>query len=195
MSTRVLKAAAPVVLLVALLAGCSDDSSERQRVVLEVVTVNNGSPLVAAYQEEDETNVFYTLDMVPVVFYARPYNRSTMTIPADGPYSSFIVTGYNLVWHPGANVPAGLDLSQFDAQNVPFFVQVPVGDEAGSALMVADRVVKEAIGAVLGTPWALDQDFSAYLEIQFIGHASGDDHEVVVPAGLGVNFTFALWRA
>lgn len=84
---------------------------------------------------------------------------------------------------------------QFNVQNAPFFVQVPVGDEAGSALMVADRVVKEAIGAVLGTPWGLDQDFRAYLEIQFIGHASGDEHGVVVPAGLSVNFTFALWRS
>lgn len=194
MNTRVLKAVAPLVLLVALLSGCSGDSSERQRIVLEVVNVNNGNPLVAPYLEQDDTNVYYTLESVPVAFYARPYSQSTMTIPADGPYSSFIVTGYNLVWHPGANVPAGLDLSQFNVQNVPFFLQVPVGDEAGSSLMVTDRVIKEAVGAVLGTPWTLDQDFTAYLEMQFIGHASGDEHEVIVPAGLGVSFTYALWR-
>ncbi|MFN2370685.1 MAG: hypothetical protein ABR506_05945 [Candidatus Krumholzibacteriia bacterium] len=193
MNTRVLKAVAPLVLLVALLGGCSGDSSERQRIVLEVVTVNAGNPLVAAYQEQDETDVYYTLDSVPVVFHARPYNQS-MTIPTDGAYSSFVITGYNLVWHPGANVPAGLDLSQFNVENVPFFVQVPVGDDAGSSLMVADRVIKEGIGAVLGTPWTLSQDFTAYLEMQFIGHASGDEHEVIVPAGLGVSFTFALSR-
>ncbi|MFO7607758.1 MAG: hypothetical protein R6X35_00985 [Candidatus Krumholzibacteriia bacterium] len=193
MNTRVLKAVAPLVLLVALLGGCSGDSSERQRIVLEVVTVNAGNPLVAAYQEQDETDVYYTLDSVPVVFHARPYSQS-MTIPTDGAYSSFVITGYNLVWHPGANVPAGLDLSQFNVQNVPFFVQVPVGDEAGSSLMVADRVIKEGVGAVLGTPWPLSQDFTAYLEMQFIGHASGDEHEVIVPAGLGVSFTFALSR-
>ena len=194
MSTRVLTAAMALVLLVALLAGCSSDNSERQRVVVEVMQVNGGVPLLAGYQEEDDTNVYYTVDPVDVLFHARPYDRSTMTIPEDDAYSSFIVTGYNLTWRPGVNFPAGLDLAPFNVRNAPFYLQIPVGDEAGAAVMVADRMIKQAVADVLGTPWTVDRDFSAYLDIEFIGHDSGSEHEVVVPAGLVVDFTFSIWR-
>ena len=195
MRTRVLIAAAAVILVIAPLMGCSDNSSERQRVVCEVVNVNDGAPLLSAYIEQDQSgNTFYTVDAVPVVFYARPYDQSTMDIPADDAYSSFIITGYNLYWTPDAAAPAGLDLTPYNRTNVPFFAQVVVGDDASSSFMVSDRVIKQAIFDAFGGPWGVAQDFNAYLRIEFIGHDSGSEHETLVPAGLFVAFTYALQR-
>lgn len=195
MRTRVLIAAAFVLLVLVPLMGCSDNSSERQRVVCEVMTVNGGSPLLTAYREMDQSgNIFYTVDAVPIIFHARPYDQTTMTIPTDGAYSSFIITGYNLTWHADAAAPAGLDLSPYNLRNAPFYVQVPIEDDASSAIMVADRVIKQAVADALGGAWGVDEDFNAFLEIEFIGHASGDEHETTIPAGLYVSFTYTVVR-
>ena len=140
MSTRVLSAMTIVVLLAALFSGCSDDSSELQRVVCEVQAVNAGAPLVSAYVVDGGDGVIggpdpddlYTIDAVMVNFRARPYSRTVMTIPTDGTYSSYIITGYNLTWSPGPNAPAGLDLTPYNVSNAPLYVQVPIMDEAVS---------------------------------------------------------------
>ncbi len=197
MSTRVLSAMTLVVLLAALLAGCSDNSSELQRVVCEVQAVNAGAPLVSAYVVDggdgviDGLDDLLTVDAVMVNFRARPYSRAVMTIPTDGTYSSYIITGYNLTWSLGPNAPAGLDLSPYNVVNAPLYVQVPILDEAVGSVLVADRALKEAIFAVLA-PWALDEDFVAIARLQFIGHDSGSSHESMVETGLTVNFTYAL---
>lgn len=200
MSTRVLSAMTIVVLLAALFSGCSDDSSELQRVVCEVQAVNAGAPLISAYVVDGGDGVIggpdpddlYTIDAVMVNFRARPYSRAVMTIPTDGTYSSYIITGYNLTWSPGPNAPAGLDLTPYNVSNAPLYVQVPIMDEAVSSVLVVDRSLKEAVATVLGLPWNFDQDFSAIARLQFIGHDSGSSHESVIETGLYVNFTFAL---
>ena len=58
--------------------------------------------------------------------------------------------------------------------------------------MISSRGIKDAVGALLGTPWDLGLDFSAVARLQFTGHSSGDEHETKVDAGLTVTFTFAL---
>ncbi len=61
-------------------------------------------------------------------------------------------------------------------------MQVPVGDDASAAFMVADRVVKQAVYDAFGGAWTIGQDFNAYLQIEFIGHDSGSEHETTIPA-------------
>ncbi len=203
MRTRVMSAAAAPILLAALLAGCSDNSSELQRVVCEVQLVNAGAPLLSAYVIDGGDGVIgpngtnppddiYASDVVSVLFNARPYSSSVTSIGEEDVYGSYIITGYNLTWVPGANVPAGLDLSQFNLVNAPFYLQVPIRDEALGSVMIADRTLKDAIANALGLPWGFGQDFSATARLQFIGHDSGSQHESVIESGLYVSFTYAV---
>ena len=82
-----------------------------------------------------------------------------MTIPKDDAYSSYIITGYNLTWVPGANAPAGLDLSPYNVTNAPFYLQVPVEDDAMGTVLIADRSLKEALAGVLGVALGLRPGF------------------------------------
>ena len=202
MRTRVLFAVALLIPALVLVTGCSTDNSERERVVCEVASINGGGALVSAYFVDGGDGYFgpdldgniddkYTVDVASVLFHARPYDTDVISIPQDGAYSSFIITGYNLTWVPSTNAPAALDMTPYNVVAAPVFLQVPVGDDAAVSVMIADRALKEAIGTVLGTPWNFSQDFTALAQLQFIGHASGDEHEVVVNAGLPVAFTFA----
>ncbi|MCP4572023.1 MAG: hypothetical protein GY838_06675 [bacterium] len=201
MRTRVLIATAAVILAAGCVSGCStDDTSEWNRVVCEVEAVNGGAPLVAAYVVDGGDGIIggaepddsYTIDFVTLAFTARPYSSSTMTIPEGGAYSSFIVTGYNLTWVPGPNTPVGLDLTQYNVRNAPFYVQVPINGDAESAVLVGTRDLKESVYDTFGGPWTFERDFDAALQMEFIGHDSGSQHEVIVSTGLMVNFTFAL---
>jgi hypothetical protein len=203
---RVLTTVAALAVVSGLLVGCSDDNnSELNRVVCEVEAVNGGVPLISAYVVDGGDGVIgvppgggdvddvYTQDAVMMEFRARPYSLSTMTIPENDVYSSFIITGYNLTWVPGANAPAGLDMSLYNMVNAPFYLQVPVNDDAESAVLVATRELKEAIYAAQGSaPWPFANDFTAAAHLEFIGHDSGSQHEVAVPAGVLVSFTFAV---
>ena len=203
MRTRVLIAAALLIPALALTTGCSSDNSERARVVCEVSSVNAGVPLISAYVTDGGDGVIgpgpsgtvddkYTTDAVPVTFHARPYDSQVTSIGSDDPYSSFVITGYDLTWVPGADAPAGLDLTPYNVVNAPLYLTVPINDDASASVMVSGRAVKEAVGTLLGTPWNLDQDFTVVARIQFMGHASGDEHVTKVDAGLTVTFTFAV---
>lgn len=199
MNTRVLSALVALVLLAAV-AGCSDNDSELQRVVCEVQLVNAGAPLLSAYVQDGGDGVIggadpddsYPSDAVLVAFRARPYSTSVTNIGEDDTYSSYIITSYNVHWVPGVGVPANLDLSAFDVVDAPFYLQVPINDEAAGGVLVVDRALKEAIASELGYGWTFDQDFSAYAMLEFTGHDSGSQHESVIEAGLAVNFTFAV---
>ena len=87
--------------------------------------MNAGTPLISAYVVDGGDGVIgvgpsgtsddkYTTDAVPVVFHARPYDTDVISITEDGAYSSFVITSYDLVWVPGADAPAGLDLSPYN---------------------------------------------------------------------------------
>lgn len=208
MRTRVLSAAIALVMGLVPLVGCdSDNDSELQRVVCEVELVNDGAPLVSAYVEDGGDGIIgadptsgtndddLSFDQVAVSFRARPFSTSTTTIIEDGAYSSFIITGYNLIWHAGAAAP--LDLSPYNVTNGPFYLKVPINEDAVAAVMVVDRAMKGAILAAMGGSypnnlWPETLDFTAIAELQFIGHDSGSQHETTIYSGLSVTFTAAL---
>ncbi len=204
MRTRVLAVTLALILSLGLLTGCEGDNySEWQRVVCDVRLVNEGSPVLSAYVQDGGDGIIdgiddtRPVDVIPVLFRSRPYTYSTMVIPEDDVYSSFIITGYNLYWEPVRNVPAGFDMSLFNINNAALYLQVPVGEDAISAVMIADLTMKDAVLAAIsanGGNWAMDStnDFTANARLQFIGHETGSKHQVYVNAGIFVTFTFAV---
>ncbi|RKZ18996.1 hypothetical protein DRQ50_02980 [bacterium] len=218
--TRVLTAALALLLGLAPLIGCeSGNDSEWQRVVCEVELVNEGAPLVSAYVVDGGDGIIgfdpltgtsddtFPFDQIAVSFRARPYSVSTMTIPEDSAYSSFIITGYNLVWRTSTTNPDSLDLTQYNVTNGSLYLQVPINADAVSAVMVVDRAMKGGVLAAFEAAWYADpgnlpgsfpgfwtdtQDFTAIADLQFIGHDSGSRHETVINSGVGVTFTYAL---
>jgi hypothetical protein len=205
----VLSASLALILSLVVVSGCSNDNySEYQRVVCEVELVNDGAPLVAAFVEDGgdgfigidpvsgTSDDVFPFHSVPVMFRARPYSATTMVVPEDDVYSSFIITGYNLTWQPSPAVPAGLDLSQFDVRNAAYYLQVPVYEDAAAALMISDRALQDAIfnaqGATWPAGWSPGNDFTAIASLEFLGHASGTKNQVVIPAGVHVTFTYAV---
>jgi len=192
---RVLTTAAALALTLVLLAGCSDqDTNEFNRVVCSAELVNDGTPIVSAYIDWggdgapggiDDT---YPIDFMNVVFRARPFSLSTMTIPEDDAYSWFQITRFDLVWRPGPNAPAAL--SNYNIEGGGFELLVPIGEEASSVVLVVGRPLKEALTAGLVGNGAAD--FTATAELRFWGHDSGSRHEVAVPASIFVYFTGAI---
>jgi hypothetical protein len=173
-----------------LLAGCSQDGSEWQRLVCEVETVNAGNPLVSGYLDagsdriEGTTDDFLPIDIVPVVFHARPYN-STIVLPEDGPNSYFDIVAYDLTWIPGPTCPD--ELLDYNVVNAPCHARIPVYEEGALGILIADRGMKEQ-----DWYYALFEDrglsFNASADLVFYGHESGSDELIELHAGLQVTF-------
>lgn len=195
MNSRALITIMALVIGLAALSGCGDNESELQRLVCEVESVNAGVPLISAALNVGSDGIqggdddYIPIDFVPVVFRARALN-SSMNIPEDGLYSSFIITGYDLTWATtDPNAPA--TLSDFNVSGGMASVQVPIENDALISVLVAPLQMKEATWflAILD---GSASPFSASAQFVFWGHVSGTDHEVGVPAGLTVNFIGAV---
>lgn len=189
-----MKSRALIALLAAalLVTGCDlDNNNEWQRVVCSVQSINAGAPIVSAALNtgSDATNPtddYVPLDIVPVLFWARPGNTLT-TIPEEGAYSSFIITSYDAVWHPGAGAPAAL--TDYNVTRGLLSARVPINDEFAVSFVIAPQQMKQE-------PWypdpAGDTVFMANLELTFYGHEEGSSHEVAIPAGTTVTFVGAV---
>lgn len=185
MKSRVLFALFAAVLFI---AGCeSNDYNEWQRVVCSVQSINTGSPIVSAALNtgSDATNPtddYVPLDIVPVLFWARPGN-SLMTIPEEGAYSAFIITSYDATWIPGAGAPA--ELTDYNVTRGLLSARVPINDEFAVMFTIAPQQMKSE-------PWypapTGDTVFMANLQLTFYGHEEGSSHEVAIPAGTTVTF-------
>lgn len=181
------------LLAVALVAsGCSlDNNNEWQRLVCSVQSINGGTPIVSAALNtgSDATNPtddYVPLDIVPVLFWARPGN-SMVSIAEEGAYSSFIVTSYDATWIPGAGAPA--ELADYNVVRGLLSARVPMNDEFAVMFTIAPQQMKSE-------PWYPAPDsgtvFMADLQITFYGHEEGSSHEVAVPAGTTVTFVGAV---
>jgi len=182
----------------AALTGCSDNSNELQSLVCEVQSVNDGAPLISAALNYGNDRVegggddFVPIDFVMVAFRARALN-SNMTIPDDGTYSSFIITGYDLAW-ASADTNAPANLAYHNINGGVASARVPIDDDAVVTVLVAPMEMKGATwfqNILAGdVPGALP--FTATAQITFKGHVSSTDHEVLIPASLMVNFIGAV---
>jgi len=171
-----------------VLTGCGTDNAERQRLVAEADLVNGGQPLIVAAlnvgDPGNNTDDFVPIEMVSVVFSARPLN-DTMVIPENGTYSTFNVTHYSLEWVLDASTPPGL--SAYDVERANITVSIPVNDDVVASVLVASLAMKSE-------PWFIDMadritdPFTAGLNITFYGHGSSSEYEVALPAGTHVLF-------
>jgi hypothetical protein len=181
-NSRALFLIAALLLGLFVMTGCSTDNNEHQRLVAEADLVNDGSPLVLAALNDngtpDDNDNFVPIEFLNVMFSARPLN-DTMTITENGPYSTFNVTHYDLVWVPGANAPAALTTYNVSRGNLS--VSIPVDDEVGASVLVGNLSMKSE-GWFPGSP------FTADLQVTFYGHESGSEYEVALHAGTTVQF-------
>lgn len=189
-----MKSRALIALLAAALfvSGCDlDNNNEWQRVVCSVQSINAGAPIVSAALNtgSDATNPtddFVPLDIVPVLFWARPGN-ALMTMPEEGAYSSFIITSYDAIWIPGAGAPA--ELTGYNVTRGLLSARVPINDEFAVSFVIAPQQMKQE-------PWypdpAGDTVFMANLQLTFYGHEEGSSHEIAIQAGTTVTFVGAV---
>ncbi|MBK8166067.1 MAG: hypothetical protein IPK64_08875 [bacterium] len=185
MKSRVLFALLVAALFV---GGCEmDNSNEWQRVVCSVQSINGGTPIVSAAlnigsDPINDTDDYVPLDIVPVLFWARPGN-TLMTVPEEGAYSSFIITSYDAVWVPGAGAPD--ELAEYNITRGLLSARVPINDEFLVLFTVAPQQMKQE-------PWYPASDsstaFMANLQLTFYGHEEGSSHEIAIPAGTTVTF-------
>ena len=171
------------------MSGCSDkDGNEWERLVCEVESVNGGLPLISGYIDIGSDPVLttddsYPIDFVTVVFRARPYSTA-LVIPEDSAHSWFHITGYNLTWDPLGTAP--VELNGYNVVGGLCDAIIPVNEDGLVSVLIADRGMKEQ-------PWfsileTNAESFSANCQLDFIGHESGSDREVIVPCGMMVNF-------
>jgi hypothetical protein len=172
------------------LGGCANnDGNDWQRLVCDVDLVNGGSPVVSAFLNAGSDNIvgtdddFQPIDMVQVIFHARPYG-STVMLPEDGAYSWFQVDGYDLIWETTEGQP---DLSAHNVERGALDLRVPVYEEYASSILLVGIDMKNA-------SWFVDvytgdiPSFQANARFVFYGHESGSDEEVSIEAGVRVNF-------
>lgn len=189
MKSRALLALLAAALLV---TGCDlDNNNEWQRVVCSVQSINAGAPIVSAALNtgSDATNPtddFVPLDIVPVLFWARPGN-AMMTIPEEGAYSAFIITSYDAVWIPGAGAPA--ELTGYNVTRGLLSARVPLNDEFAVSFVIAPQQMKQEPWYPV---WDSNTVFMANLRLTFYGHEEGSSHEVAIPAGTTVTFVGAV---
>lgn len=185
MKARVLFALLAAALIV---SGCEmDNNNEWQRVVCSVQAINGGQPIVSAAlntgsDATNQTDDYVPLDIVSVLFWARPGN-SMMAIPEDGAYSAFIITSYDATWIPGAGAPA--QLTDYNVTRGLLSARVPINDESAVMFTIAPQQIKSE-------PWYPSASnpvvFMANLQLTFYGHEEGSTHEIAIPAGTTVTF-------
>lgn len=195
MNSRVMNLTLILGLTVGLvgMTGCSSkDGNEWERLVCEVESVNLGEPLMSAYINLGSDVVspdddYYPIDFVPVVFRARAYSEA-ITIPEDSPNSWFHITSYNLSWEPTGGMPAAV--TDYDIVGGFCDVVVPINDEGVVSVLIADRQMKEQtwFTDLVGT----NMNYVANCRLDFFGHETGSEREVMVSGGILVTFLGAV---
>jgi len=169
-------------------AGCSTSNSEHARLVAQADVVNAGAPLTLAAINRavvtDTTDDFIPIELATVTLSARPLSSSMVITPA-GPYSTFIVTSYDLVWHPGSGAPAAL--TDYNVFGAGLTAMVPVNSQTVVSVLVGPPAMKSEpwfVGLIGGA----ELPFTASLDINFHGHDSGSTHEITVSTSTTVIF-------
>jgi len=180
MRIRLLVFVAAVAVAVAILVSCDNDP-EQNRSVMSVASINENSPLFSdVLDTSDSLAPAIYPDVVPVVFYNRPYNGIISTAPGT-PYGDFIITRYTIEWTrtDGGSPPLPpLDMG--------VNIQVPSEEFVEGDIVIVTHENKAT------TPlWDLvgaNQQISMNAHIIFYGHELGTDRETTIESNLGVLF-------
>ena len=168
------------------LSGCSSDNSEHEPISVEVAMINDGAPVISAALDEGNPSTpdddFVPIDAVTFLFKARYFLSSTVNDP-QGPLDSFHITGFDLMWTPQAGAPA--ELTGYNMVDGGLDLVVTPAEPVEGAVIIVPPAMKSE--AWYPTPGTLES-WTAHLQINFKGHVSGSEHEVIVPANMTVTF-------
>jgi hypothetical protein len=169
-----------------VLSGCSSDNSEHEPISVEVAAINGGAPVISAAIDIGNPSTtdddFVPIDAVPFLFKARYFLTATVNDP-QGPLDSFHVTGYDMVWTPLAGAPAELTSYNMTGGGMDLTV-TPTEPVEAAVIIVPPAMKQEAWYPAQRT----SESWTAHLLINFKGHVSGSEHEVIVPANMTVTF-------
>lgn len=168
------------------LSGCSSDNSEHEPISVEVALINGGAPVISAAIDIANPSTpdddFVPIDAVPFLFKARYFLSGTVNDP-QGPLDSFHITGFDMVWTPQAGAPA--ELTSYNMTDGGLDLTVTPSEPVEGAIII----VPPAMKAEAWYPTArTSESWTAHLLVNFKGHVSGSEHEVIVPANMTVTF-------
>lgn len=168
------------------LSGCSSDNSEHEPISVEVAMINDGAPVISAAVDIANPSTpdddFVPIDAVPFLFKARYFLSNTVNDP-QGPLDAFHITGYDLIWTPYQNTPDGL--MGYNIEGGGLDLVVTPNELVESAVIIVPPAMKQEAWYPVAYS---DQSWSAHLQVNFKGHVSGSEHEVIVPANMTVTF-------
>jgi len=172
-----------------VLSGCSSDNSEHEPISVEVSAINGGAPVISAAVDVANPSTpdddFVPIDAVTFLFKARYFLTSTVNDP-QGPLDSFHITGYDLTWTPMAGAPTDpAELLSYNMTGGGLDLTVTPNEPVEAAVIIVPPAMKEELWypAQYST-----ESWTAHLQINFKGHVSGSENEVVVPANMTVTF-------
>jgi hypothetical protein len=187
MRTRLLVFVAAVAIAVAILASC-DNEPEQNRSVVSVASINDNTPLFSDVLDNGDSltstgdDAIFP-DVIPVVFYNRPYNAIAATSPGE-PFGDFLITRYTVDWtrtDGGSPALPPLDMG--------VSIQVPTGE------FVEGSIILVTHGNKSGSPLVelqLGGQISMNARIRFYGHEIGTERETEIESSLGVLFADLL---
>ncbi len=198
MYKKMLVLTAIMAVVFAILTGCDNNKPGQARSVVTVSSLNANQPHVSDILEQGDsmfvntgfrilavtTDDFIAADMVPVIFYNRPYNSMIATEPGM-PHGDFVISRYRVRWERTdsgtftlPDYEAGLGLS------------IPSGEESEASILLVtyDNKFNTVLWDLnyLGTDW--DQEVHMDAHITFYGYESGTDREIAIETTLGVVF-------
>jgi len=187
MRIRLLVFVAAMAVAVAIQVSC-DNEPEQNRSVVSVASLNENAPLFSDVLDNGDSltsptdDAIYP-DVIPVIFYNRPYNALATTAPGE-PFGDFLITRYTVDWvrtDGGSPALPPLDMG--------VSIQVPTGEFVEGAIVLVTH------GNKSGSPLVelqLGGQISMNAHIVFYGHEIGTERETEIEATLGVLFADLL---
>jgi len=161
-------------LAVFALAACSNDDIGHS--VLEVVSINEGAPVIDAQLDPGADKIAGTEDdfvpngHVKVAVQNRAYDEYTTTTSATDPLASFVIDRVSVEWQPLVSGTAADNLPAFN-RTYDFGQVVPRGEIVEFDVMLVTFEMKTQPflqGLITGDP-----PFVAQARVTFTGHDSG----------------------
>jgi hypothetical protein len=189
MSKKMMVLIAVLAALSAFVVSCSDNDPEENRSVMTVLSFNENSSLISDVLEQGDDLTITTDDwigpeVVPVVFYNRPYNTMVVTRP-DDPHGEFIITRYTVDWvRTDGGTPA---LPRYEGG---LGISVPTGEDVEGMITLVtfeNKSTPPLSDIAAGGPNQFTE-IRMTANVTFYGHEAGTDRETAINTSLAVLF-------
>ena len=180
---------AVLAVLSAIVVACSNNEPQENRSVVTVIEFNEHSSLISDVYEQgsdlaDPSDDWIGPDVVPVIFYNRPYSNMIVTRP-DEPHGEFIITRYRVDWvRTDGGSPAlppyegGLGISIPSGEDVEGLITLVTFENKANPPLSDIRVGGPNQG----------EEIRMTATVTFYGHEAGTSRETAVVTSLGVLF-------